>query len=144
MKRILFLPGRFNEQLTDKRSRILKLILLFLVLITGLYTREYRGDYQDIVNNNAGGIFYVLFGSLFISILFPSLKEIAISSISLAFACAIEVIQYFQFPFMLQMAKYRIPGYLFGNSFNPHDFTYYAIGAVFSWIVLLLIRKNEK
>lgn len=144
MKRILFLPARFNERLTDNHSRIFKIILLGLVLVTGLYTREYRGDYQTIVNNNAGGIFYVLFGSLFISILFPSWKEYAIASLAFAFACMIEVIQYFHFPFMAPLANNKVTAYLFGSSFNPTDFIFYAIGAVCAWGVLVLIRKNEK
>lgn len=142
MKRILLFPTRLNERLTDHNSLILKLILMILVIITGLYTRDYRGDYQETVNNNAGDIFYVLFGSLFISLLFPSVEKIPTACISFALACLIEAIQYFQFPFMLQMSKYKIPAYLFGNSFNPHDFIFYAIGAVFSWGVLVLIRKN--
>ncbi len=143
MKRILLIPDRLNDRLTENNSRIYKMILLVLVLLTGLYTRDYRGNYQDAINSSAGGIFYVLFGSLLISLLFPTLKSFTIASLAFALTCIVEIIQYFQFPFMMEMAHHKLPAYLFGSSYNPKDFIYYGIGAVCSVAVLVLIRRNE-
>lgn len=143
MRRILQIPARVSGQLIENHSRIYKMILMVLVLITGLYTRDYRGEYQDTINNNAGGVFYVIFGSLVISLLFPTLKSFTIASLSFALTCVVEIVQYFQFPFMLRIAHHKLLAYLFGSSYNPKDFIYYGIGAVCSVLVLVLIRRNE-
>jgi hypothetical protein len=143
MKRILLFPIRFTALLRRDEGRIAKIILLVLVFLTALYTKNYRGQYEMTINNNIGGVFYVLFGSLLISVLFPRLKLYLTVLLALGLTCLLEVIQYFRIAFMLELAENRYFAYLFGNSFNPRDFNYYIIGAALGILVLWLLKGEE-
>jgi hypothetical protein len=114
-----------------------------LVLITALYTKEYKGLHQLIINNHVGGVMYVLFGSLLFSVLFPGLKYYWLVSMAFGLTCMLEFIQYFQFPFMVQLTRIKAFAYLFGVSFNPVDFIYYVAGALLSVFVLSAIMLTE-
>jgi hypothetical protein len=125
------------------RGCIYKIALMLLVLITALYTKEYRGEHQLIINNHIGGILYVLFGSLLFSVIFPRVKLYKHVLLSLTITCLLEFLQWFRFPFMLELTKAKVFAYLFGNSFNWYDFPYYFIGAVLGFIVLLLLIHDK-
>jgi hypothetical protein len=142
MKRILLIPPRITALLAHHNSRVLKIILLILVFITALYSKEYRGEFQTIINNSIGGILYVLFGSLAFSLLLPRLKPWWPVLMALAGTCVLEFIQYFQFPYMVALTQDKTFAFLFGVSFNPVDFVYYAIGAGIS-MVLLFATENR-
>jgi hypothetical protein len=143
MEKMLLIPVWFNRLLTRNQGRIPKLILMGLVFITALYTKNYQGDYQPLINNHIGGIFYVLFGALGISVIFPNLKALAPALMALGLTCLLEVIQWFHFSFMLELTKNKVLEYLFGNSFNPVDFIYYLIGAVVGWVVVALLNEGR-
>jgi|WetSurMetagenome_2_1015567.scaffolds.fasta_scaffold25363_7 hypothetical protein len=141
MKRLLLLPAKINARLCDHHYRLFKFMLLILVLITSLYTKKYQGQFQSVVNNNLGGIFYVMFGSLLISVVFPKFKIHWAVLTALTLTCMLEFLQYLKIPFMQEMAHNKVFAYLFGNSFNPNDFLYYFLGA---FIVLVLLRMMER
>jgi hypothetical protein len=120
-----------------------KIMLMVLVLITALYTKEYKGDYQTLINTKLGGIFYVLFSSLMFSVLFKRGTPPFAVLLALGLTSLLEFIQYFRFPFMLNLAKHKVFAYLFGNSFSWHDFTYYFIGAAVALLLLMLLRNSD-
>lgn len=143
MKRILLVPPRITARLADNRGLLLRIILMSLVLITALYTKEYKGMHQLIINNHVGGVMYVLFGSLLFSILFPGIKYYWHTAIAFFLTSVLEFIQYFQFPFMIQITRVKAFAYLFGVSFNPVDFIYYLGGALLSAFVLAAVMLTE-
>jgi len=116
---------------------------MVLVLITALYTKEYKGEFQQIINNKIGGIFYVFFAALAFSLLFPRFKPYVHVLLALGFTCLLEFIQYFRFPFMLRLAESKFFAYLFGTSFSRQDFIYYFIGAAVAFVLLLLLKGNK-
>jgi ABC-type Fe3+-siderophore transport system permease subunit len=120
-----------------------KIMLMVLVLITALYTKEYKGEYQVLINTKLGGIFYVLFSSLMFSVLFKRLAPAFAVLLALGLTSLLEFIQYFRFPFMLNLANHKVFAYLFGTSFNWHDFTYYFIGAAVALLLLMLLRTSD-
>ena len=144
MKRILLIPPRIVAWLSGNHARPLKMILMVLVLITALYTKEYKGQHQHIINSNIGGILYVMFGSLLLSAIFPRLKFYGAVLIAFGATCILEFVQYFQWPFMAELTKHKAMAYLFGTSFNPRDFLYYAAGAAISLALLLALEHKNK
>jgi hypothetical protein len=138
------LHDNLSGLLTRHNSRLLKLILLVLVFITALYTKEYRGEYQLIVNNHVGGAFYVLFGSLAFSLLFSHMRPVTATLLALGITSILEVIQWFRFPALLDLTKMKVFAYILGNSFNPYDFIYYIIGAGVGFVALMLTSEKLK
>jgi hypothetical protein len=143
MKHILLIPQRITEMFSRNQGRIFKITLLVLVFITGLSTRQYRGEHQLLINNNVGGVFYVLFGSLLISLILPRIKPYLPVLMAFGITCLLEVIQWFRYPFMVELTKNNTMAYVFGNCFNWTDFIYYAIGAVAGLMVLCLLPYNH-
>jgi hypothetical protein len=135
-------PARFTAFMYAKNGLVLKISLMVLVFISAIYTREYSGEFQRVINNNIGGVFYVVFGSLAFSILFPRLNLFLPVLMATSATCFLEFVQWFRFPFMLELTKNKIFAYLFGNSFNPADFIYYGIGTVTALLVLWMVRNT--
>jgi hypothetical protein len=136
------IPARFTELMYRKNGLVLKISIMTLVFISAIYTKAYTGDFQLIINNHVGGIFYVVFGSLGFSVLFPRLRSFMPVLMATSATCFLEFVQWFRFPFMVELTQNKIFAYLFGNSFNPKDFIYYGVGAVTAWLVLWFIRES--
>lgn len=143
MKRILLFPPRIAAHLADNRGLLLRLILMTLVFITALYTKEYKGIHQVIINNHVGGVMYVLFGSLLFSVLLPGIKYYWHTVIAFVLTCVLELIQYFQFPFMVEITRVKAFAYIFGVSYNPVDFIYYLGGALISVFILAAVMRRN-
>ena len=120
-----------------------KIMLMVLVLITALYTKEYKGEFQTLINTKLGGIFYVLFSSLMFSVLFKRLEPPFAVLLALGLTSLLEFIQYFRFPFLVELTKSKFFAYLLGNSFNWYDFLYYGFGALIGFAVLFLLENKE-
>jgi hypothetical protein len=142
MKRILLIPPRITLFVSRNQGRALKIALMVLVFITALYTKEYQGDFQVLINSHIGGILYVLFGTLLISLVFSNLRAWQSTLLAFTLTSLLECIQYFRFPFLLELTRSRFFLYLLGNSFNALDFVYYVLGAVIGFMVLLLINHD--
>jgi hypothetical protein len=135
-------PARFMAFMYRRNGLALKVCVMSLVFISALYTKTYTGEHQLLINNHIGGIFYVVFGSLCFSLLFPRLNLYLPVGMATGATCILEFIQWFRFPFMVELTQNKAFAYLFGNSFNPEDFIYYGIGAVVAVLVLWFIRES--
>jgi hypothetical protein len=135
-------PALFTAFMYKKHALALKISLMVLLFISAIYTKSYTGDLQLIINNHIGGIFYVIFGSLGFSIFFPRINLFLPVLMATSATCFLEFVQWFRFPFMVELTRHKIFAYLFGNFFNPTDFVYYGIGAVLALLVLWFIRES--
>ncbi len=136
------MPGLFTRFIYRRNALVLKIILMSLVFISGIYTKVYTGEHQVVINNHVGGVFYVVFGSLAFSVLFPKMKLVMPVILATGATCALEFVQWFRFPFMVELTQHKVFAYLFGNSFNPRDFIYYGIGAVAAVLVLWFVKES--
>jgi hypothetical protein len=141
-ERIRNFPGHFTGFMFRHHGLAIKICLMALVFISALYTKAYTGDFQMVINNHIGGILYVVFGSLAFSILFPRMKLLMPVTLATAGTCFLEFVQWFRFPFMVELTRIKFFAYLFGNSYNPADFIYYGMGSVLAILVLWFIREN--
>jgi hypothetical protein len=121
---------------------LVKFLLLFPVLLTAIYAKSYVGEYQLLINNHIVGVFYVLFGSLFISNIFPTMKFWKAVLGSLTFVSFLEVIQLYRLPFMVDLTHRSLFSFLFGTTFDPGDFIFYGIGAVIGLLCLWLLDSS--
>jgi len=136
------LPSRFTAFIYSRNGLPLKTGLMVLVFITALYTKKYTGEYQQLVNNHLGGLLYVLFGSLALSVLLPRVKPYMPVAMATGITCLLELVQKFHFPFMTDLTRFKPFAYLFGNSYNPADFLYYAAGALVALLVIWLLHED--
>ena len=144
MKYILLIPPKVTAFLSRHRYRAYKVILMVLVFITALYTKSYRGEHELLIHNQVGGIFYVMFGTLLFSILLPRARYWLPVVLALGITSLLEVVQWFQIPFMVELTRHKVFAYIFGLSFNPVDFLYYLAGAALSLLVLWAIHATPK
>lgn len=136
------IPARITAFMYRKNGLALKICMMTMVFITAIYTKTYSGEFQLTINNHVGGVFYVIFGSLCFSVLFPRLSLFMPVLMATSATCFLEFVQWFRFPYMVSMTQNKILAYLFGNSFNPVDFIYYGAGAVVALLVLWFVKEG--
>lgn len=141
-EKLMGFPARFTAFMYLNDGLALKIAIMVLVFISAIYTKAYTGEFQLIINNNIGGVFYVVFGSLGFSVLFPRFNLFLPVLMATSATCFLEFVQWFRFPFMVELTKNKIFAYVFGNCFNPRDFIYYGIGAVLALLVLWFIKES--
>jgi hypothetical protein len=122
---------------------LVKFLLLFPVLLTAVYAKSYTGEYQLLINNHIVGVFYVLFGSLFISTIFQRMKFWKSVAFSFSIVSILEVLQLFRLPFMVDLTRRSLFSFLFGTTFDPGDFVFYGIGAVLGLLSLWLLDASK-
>jgi hypothetical protein len=122
---------------------LIKFLLLFPVLLTAVYSKSYTGEHQLLINNHVVGVFYVLFGSLFISVVFPSMRFWKSALVSFSFVSIFEVIQLYRLPFMIDLTRRSFFSFLFGTTFDPEDFIFYGIGAALGLLFLWLLDSSQ-
>ncbi|MFO7370469.1 MAG: DUF2809 domain-containing protein [Bacteroidales bacterium] len=144
MKRLMLIPPMISDVMSRNSARIYKLTLMLLVLITALYTKEYHGQFEVIIHNKVGGVFYVLFFSLLFSVMFRRWKPWWPVVMALGVTSVLEFIQYFRFPMMVELTRSKVFAYLFGNSFSWGDFTYYFAGGAVALLLLVLLEVRAK
>jgi hypothetical protein len=123
---------------------VLKTVLLVLVFITAMYTKEYEGEYEQVIHSHVGGTLYVLFGGLLFSVLLPRKSVWLHVSAAFSITCLLECVQWFRIPFLVDLtSRSRVAAYIFGNSYNPLDFIYYLAGAALAVLVLILLTEPK-
>jgi hypothetical protein len=121
-----------------KYSRISALTVVSLL---GLYTRFNSGPSAVWVNHYLGGVFYVIFWCLLVTVIWPNLNPLKIVISVLLASSMVECLQLWNPPYLAAIRR-SIPGQiLLGSSFDPADFVYYLIG---SGISLILLRARRR
>jgi hypothetical protein len=144
------LPESRNNKLTQSSlipsfisPGFVKFMLMVSVLFTAIYAKSYTGEYQLIINNHIVGIFYVLFGSLAVSMFFIRLQPWKAVALAFSFVCLLETIQYFRFHVMHVLTQHSFFRFLFGTTFDWKDFVFYGLGAVLGMLSLSLIQAGK-
>jgi len=115
------------------RRRLAALTLLLVPL--GIATKFYAGPASAWVAAYAGGFLYVVFWTLLVLALRPTLSARWVAGCVLVATCALEFLQLWHPP-LLEAARRPFLGQaLLGTSFTWADFPYYAAGALAAvWI----------
>ena len=127
-------------------SRVRRRLLLILAVLVplGFATKFYRGPAEAWVQNNVGGVFYVLFWCLVVLALRPQFSPWAVGAAVLSITSALEFLQLWQSP-LLQGVRSTFLGHaLIGSYFSWLDFPYYAAGALLSVVVARLAGDSPR
>ena len=125
-------------------SRKWTLLSLLLLVPAGLATKQYHGPIRFWVNNSLGGVFYVIFWSLLLSLVAPRLRVLQNVVIVFAATCAVELLQLWHPP-VLENFRHTIPGaLLLGTTFTWSDFPHYATGALLALVFLPVLSRLER
>ena len=119
------------------------IIFIIFLMPIGLYTKFYTGIASTWVNNSLGGVIYVIFWSLFLSIIFQKAKPLKIVVIVFLITTIIEIMQLWH-PIFLEIIRDNFFGRaLFGTSFSYLDIAHYLIGLVLSFWLIKILRKMD-
>lgn len=120
--------------------------LLSIAVITplGFFTKAYSGPMANWVNNSLGGILYVIFWSLLLSVVFFRTRRWIIATIVLLITCCLEFMQLWHPPFLESIRSTFLGVTLIGNSFSWLDLVHYVIGSLFSLVLLHLFPSSGK
>ena len=124
------------------RFRIITGLFISLITLAGFGAKYYSGPLSLWMNNSVAGLFYEIFWCLVIVFIWPSLKPAKIALWVFLITSMLEVLQLWHPDFLQKIRGTFLGAALLGNSFNPSDFIYYAIGCLAS--VILMKYINEK
>ena len=119
------------------------LLLLGILVPVGLATKRYSGPAQFWVNNSLGGVFYVVFWSLLLSLAMPKLHRIKNVAVVFLATCAIELLQLWRPPLLQLFRSNFIGATVLGTTFTWSDFPHYAAGALCSFLLLSFLVRLE-
>ena len=122
-------------------NRTYRIVFLLALISLGLLGRKLPG----IFGETCGGVFYVLFFSLLLTIIFPKIAPWKAALIAYLYT---DVVEFLQLWHLLDPLRATLLGrILLGSTFDPTDFIYYTLGLVVSWGVLqqlaVKFRKNN-
>jgi hypothetical protein len=122
-----------------KNIRLFTFSSLIIILITGLLYSKYRYSVSWL-NQEVGGIFYVIFWCLLAFLFIPSRRAVwQIPLWVLTITCLIEFLQLWHPPFLDYLRSFWWGKMVLGNVFNWADFPYYFIGSGLGWLGLKMI-----
>lgn len=125
----------------NQKHLILAIIVLFIIIPLGLFSKIYSGTGQEWVNNKLGGFFYEIFWCLIFFIILPKSKPIRIVIGVFVVTCILEFIQLFDNSFLDIIRSNFIGRTIIGSSFTWSDFPYYLIGSVLGFLTLIKLEK---
>ena len=126
------------------KARSSTIILLFIIIAFGFYTKFYSGPAASWVNNSLGGVFYEIFWCLLFFLFFQKAKPFKIAATVLAITCCLESLQLWHPGFLEVLRSNFIGRTILGTSFNWSDFIYYIIGSSIGYLLLLRLQKSGK
>ncbi len=119
-------------------------IVLIVLIPIGILSKSYSGPAYVWVHNSFGGILYVLFWTLCLSIVLPRIKSWIIASIVFLITCLVELLQLWHPHFLTVLRATLIGRILLGNSFSWLDIFHYAVGLMLAVALLNHIRIGEQ
>jgi hypothetical protein len=119
------------------------LLCTVLLVPLGFYTKAYSGPASVWVHHSLGGVLYVLFFSLFFSILFPAARPWKIALPVFLGTCGLECLQLWHPPILESLRSTFLGAALLGNSFSWPDLGHYLAGGFLSLGMLTLLIKSE-
>jgi len=117
-------------------KKSIKALLLIILIIAGFLTKACTAHWCGFINNYLGGIIYVLFLIILVSLIFPYAHPLRITLIIFGFTCFIELSQLIHNDFLNNLRKSFFVRALIGNVFNLLDFVFYLIGSLIGYCVL--------
>ena len=124
-----------------KRSRITYLIAAITVVILGLSSRRYSRVLPEFIASYAGDTLWALMAFLGVGMLFPGWSTLRVCVTALLFAFAIELTQLYHSPWVDQIRRTTVGGFILGYGFLWSDLLCYVVGISIG-CTLEMLRKG--
>ena len=128
------------DTLRCKPYRIALLVGMVCIIPLGYFVRFSKGLNAPLLQDIGGSLAYQILLMFGIAFLFPRLSLAKCALGVFAFSCAVEFLQLWQAPFILEIRATWPGRVILGTTFNGWDFPPYALGCFLGWIVLRELR----
>ncbi|MGI9592332.1 MAG: DUF2809 domain-containing protein [Myxococcota bacterium] len=110
----------------------------------GLLTKFYSGPGSDWVATQAGGFLYVVFWVFLVLAIAPGLCAGVVSAAVFAVTCALEILQLWHPPLLIQLRSTFLGHALLGSTFSWIDIPYYAAGCLVAYAAARIVQSHSK
>ena len=124
-------------------KRFWTLILIFIIVPIGFYSKFYSGPGKDWINNSLGGVLYEIFWCLFIFLFLIKIKIWKIAVSVFIATCILEVMQLWHPQSLEYIRSFFLGRTLIGTSFSWFDFIYYFIGSIIGYVLLNRLQRID-
>ena len=124
-------------------KRFWTLILIFIIVPIGFYSKFYSGPGKDWINNSLGGVLYEIFWCLFIFLFLIKIKIWKIAVSVFIATCILEVMQLWHPHSLEYIRSFFLGRTLIGTSFSWFDFIYYFIGSIIGYVLLNRLQRID-
>jgi len=111
-----------------KRSRITYLTAAIAVVVLGLSSRRYSRVLPEFLASYAGDTLWALTAFLGVGMVFPRWSTLRVCVTALVFAFAIELSQLYHSPWVDQIRRTMVGGFVLGYGFLWSDLLCYVVG----------------
>lgn len=125
-----------------KRSRLLYLILIIIVMILGILSRKI-GNLPEIISLYSGDILWALMVFLIISFIFNKKSTIFTISWAIIFSYSIEISQLYHAPWIDAIRNTTLGSLILGFGFLWSDLVCYTIGILIGIVIDIIINKTN-
>lgn len=126
-----------------QKHLILAVIVLFILIPIGFYSKLYSGIGHEWINNKSGGVFYEMFWCLVFYILLPKSKPLIIATWVFILTSILEFVQLLDNTLLEIIRSNFIGQTIIGNSFTWSDFPYYLLGSFLGYLILEKLEKYK-
>ncbi len=132
------------DTLRCKPYRLALLVGMVCIIPLGYFVRFSKGLKAPLLQDIGGSLAYQILLMFGVAFLFPRLSLMKCAVAVFAFSCAVEFLQLWQAPFILEI-RATWPGRLIlGNTFIWADFPPYALGCLLGGLLLRSLRRRFK
>jgi hypothetical protein len=128
------------DTLRCKPYRIALVVGMVCIIPLGYFVRFSKGLNAPLLQDIGGSLAYQILLMFGVAFLFPRLSLAKCAVGVLAFSCAVEFLQLWQAPFILEIRATWPGRVILGTTFIWADFPPYALGCLLGWIVLRELR----
>lgn len=133
---------REHLQITQAIAKSRRCLAWLLVpwFVLGLATKVYTGPGETWVRFQAGGVFYVVFWTILVLVVWPGVSSATVAGAVVFVTCCVEVLQLWHPPFLEWVRSNWSGQLLLGNSFSWWDFPPYFVGGLIGYIAARTVK----
>lgn len=130
-----------------KRLRIFLCVVLVILFVLGVLTKEYVGPHRHWFKNYCGDTIFVMFLYFFIKLIRPYMHALSLGLACFSTVALIEFSQKISYVWLDNFRATFIGQLILGQHFDPIDFVYYALGvlvAMGTYAIAYKVLKNRR
>lgn len=130
-----------------KRLRIFLCVVLSILFVLGVLSKEYVGPHRHWFKNYFGDMIFVMFFYFFIKFIRPYMHALSLGLVTFATVSLIEFSQKIHLSWLDEFRATFLGQLVLGQHYDNTDFIYYAVGTVLAMVIYALaytVLKNRR